>query len=96
MLARHRMIETIRGVYELYGFTPLGTPAIEYLDVLAGTAGQETQQAIFTVANPEDAALGLRFALTVPLARVGAQYHDLPRPYRRSQVSPVSRAHQPT
>lgn len=95
MLARHRMIETIRGVYELYGFTPLGTPAIEYLDALTGTAGQETQQAIFTVANPEGEALGLRFDLTVPLARVVAQYHDLPRPYRRYQVSTVWRADKP-
>jgi histidyl-tRNA synthetase len=95
MLARHRMIETIRGVYELYGFTPLGTPAIEYLDALTGSAGQETQQAIFTVANPEGEALGLRFDLTVPLARVVAQYHDLPRPYRRYQVSTVWRADKP-
>jgi histidyl-tRNA synthetase len=95
MLARQRMIETIRRVYELYGFVPLGTPAIEYLDVLTGTAGQETQQSIFTVQSPEREALGLRFDLTVPLARVVAQYHDLPRPYRRYQVSPVWRADKP-
>src|SRR6202158_4281693 len=95
MLARQRMIETIRGVYELYGFVPLGTPAVEYLDVLTGTAGQETQQSIFTVRGPEDEALGLRFDLTVPLARVVAQYHDLPRPFRRYQVSPVWRADKP-
>ncbi|MBV8199809.1 MAG: histidine--tRNA ligase, partial [Acidobacteria bacterium] len=81
--------------YELYGFVPLGTPAIEYLDVLTGTAGQETQQSIFTVQNPEREPLGLRFDLTVPLARVVAQYHDLPRPYRRYQVSPVWRADKP-
>ena len=95
MLARQRLIDTIRGVYELYGFVPLGTPAIEYLDVLKGSAGQETQQAIFTVANPEGEALGLRFDLTVPLARVVAQYRDLPRPFRRYQVSPVWRADKP-
>ena len=95
MLARQRMIETIRRVYELYGFVPLGTPAVEYLDVLTGTAGQETQQSIFTVQSPEREALGLRFDLTVPLARVVAQYHDLPRPYRRYQVSPVWRADKP-
>jgi len=95
MLARHRMIETIRRVYEIYGFVPLGTPAVEYLDVLTGTAGQETQQSIFTVQSPEREALGLRFDLTVPLARVVAQYHDLPRPYRRYQVSPVWRADKP-
>src|SRR5437016_3608717 len=95
MLARQRMIDTIRGVYELYGFVPLATPAIEYLDVLSGSAGQEAQQSIFRVSNPENEALGLRFDLTVPLARVIAQYADLPRPFRRYQVSPVWRADKP-
>jgi histidyl-tRNA synthetase len=95
MLARQQMIDTIRGVYELYGFVPLNTPAIEYLDVLSGSAGQETQQSIFRVFNPEEEALGLRFDLTVPLARVIASYRDLPRPFRRYQVSPVWRADKP-
>jgi len=96
MLARQWMIDTIRGVYELYGFVPLVTPAIEYLDVLRGSsAGAEAQQSVFTVQNPEREALGLRFDLTVPLARVIAQYRDLPRPFRRYQVSPVWRADKP-
>src|SRR5947199_6770686 len=95
MLARQRMIDTIRGVYELYGFVPLATPAIEYLDVLSGSAGQEAQQSIFRVTNPEREEMGLRFDLTVPLARVIAQYADLPRPFRRYQVSPVWRADKP-
>ena len=95
MLARQQMIDVIRRVYELYGFVPLNTPAIEYLDVLSGIAGQETQQSIFRVTNPEEEALGLRFDLTVPLARVVAQYPDLPRPFRRYQVSPVWRADKP-
>jgi histidyl-tRNA synthetase len=95
LLSRQWMIDQIRGVYELYGFVPLATPAIEYLDVLTGSAGQEAQQSIFTVANPEGEALGLRFDLTVPLARVVAQYPDLPRPFRRYQVAPVWRADKP-
>ena len=95
MLARQQMIDTIRGVYELYGFVPLNTPAIEFLDVLSGSAGQEAQQSIFRVSNPENEALGLRFDLTVPLARVIAQYRELPRPFRRYQVSPVWRADKP-
>ena len=95
MLARQSMIDTIRHVYELYGFVPLSTPAVEYLDVLSGSAGQETQKSIFRVTNPEDEALGLRFDLTVPLARVIAQYKDLPRPFRRYQVSPVWRGDKP-
>lgn len=96
MLARQWMIDTVRGVYELYGFVPIVTPAIEYLDVLRGSsAGSEAQQSIFTVQNPEKEELGLRFDLTVPLARVIAQYRDLPRPFRRYQVSPVWRADKP-
>src|ERR1700712_3651850 len=96
MLARQSMIDTIRGVYELYGFVPIVTPAIEYLDVLRGSAaGGDAQQSIFTVQNPEKEELGLRFDLTVPLARVIAQYRDLPRPFRRYQVSPVWRADKP-
>ena len=95
MLARQQMIDTIRGVYENYGFVPLSTPAIEFLDVLSGSAGTEAQQSIFRVTNPEKEELGLRFDLTVPLARVIAQYADLPRPFRRYQVSSVWRADKP-
>jgi len=101
MAARQWLIDTIRGVYELYGFVPLATPAIEYLDVLSGSAGTEAQESIFAVKNPDvrrgdrDEPLGLRFDLTVPLARVVAQYRDLPRPFRRYQVSSVWRVDKP-
>jgi histidyl-tRNA synthetase len=95
MLARQRMVDTIRGVYENYGFVPLSTPAIEFLDVLSGSAGQEAQSSIFRVTNPEKEELGLRFDLTVPLARVVAQYPELPRPFRRYQVASVWRADKP-
>src|SRR5262249_13082811 len=95
LLARQWMVDPIRGVYELYGFVPPATPAIESLDGLTGSAGQEAQQSIFPVANPEKEALGLPFDLPVPLARVVAQSPDLPRPFRRYQVSPVWRADKP-
>jgi len=96
MLARQAMVQTIRGVYETYGFVPLMTPAIEYIDVLKGSnAGPEALRSIFKVIGPEDDALGLRFDLTVPLARVFAQYPSLPRPFRRYQESPVWRAEKP-
>ncbi|HEX3125763.1 MAG TPA: ATP phosphoribosyltransferase regulatory subunit, partial [Thermoanaerobaculia bacterium] len=96
MLARQWMIDTIRGVYELYGFVPLSTPAVEYLDVLRGSnPGPEATSTLFTVSNPEEEKLALRFDLTVPLARVVSQYRELPRPFRRYQVSPVWRADKP-
>ncbi len=96
MLARQWMIDKVRGVYELYGFAPLATPAIEYLDVLRGSAGEEAQGSIFRVTNKEEEELGLRFDLTVPLARVFAQYQqELPRPFRRYQVASVWRGDKP-
>ena len=95
-LARQWMIDTVRGVYENYGFLPLSTPAVEYLDVLLGSdPGDEATQQIFTVSNREGEELGLRFDLTVPLARVVAQYQDLGRPFRRYQVAPVWRGDKP-
>jgi len=96
LLARQWMIDKIRGVYELYGFLPLSTPAIEYRDVLLGSeAGDEAVRSIFFVSNPEQEKLGLRFDLTVPLARVIAQYRELGRPFRRYQVAPVWRGDKP-
>jgi histidyl-tRNA synthetase len=94
-LARQAMIDIVRRVYELYGFVPLNTPAVEYLDVLSGSGGKEIQESIFVVRNPEEEELGLRFDHTVPLARVIAQYKELPKPFRRYTVGPVWRADKP-
>ena len=58
MLARQQMVDTIRRVYESYGFVPISTPAVEFLDVLSGSAGAEAQSSIFRVTNPEQEALG--------------------------------------
>lgn len=95
MLAREQVIDTIRSVYQLYGGLPLQTPALEYFDVLYGSAGEESNRDVFRVRGPEDDLLGLRFDLTVPLARYIAQHPELPRPFRRYQVSPVWRADKP-
>lgn len=95
MHARQWIIDCIRGVYELYGYVPLGTPAMEYLDVLTGSAGEATDKELFVVQGPDEEKLGLRFDQTVSLARVVAQYPDLPRPFRRYQVQPVWRCDNP-
>jgi histidyl-tRNA synthetase len=95
MHARHWIIETVREVYERYGYVPLGTPAMEFLDVLRGSAGEESDKQLFEVRGPDNERLGLRFDQTVSLARVVAQYPDLPRPFRRYQVAPVWRCDNP-
>jgi histidyl-tRNA synthetase len=94
MNARLRMIATIRKVYESYGFLPLDTPALEYRVTLMGYGEENTKQ-IFDFQNPEEEHVALRFDLTVSLARVVAQYPDLPLPFRRYQVAPVWRADKP-
>jgi histidyl-tRNA synthetase len=95
MLARERIVDSIRNVYALYGFIPLQTPAIEHSDVLFGSAGETSQKEIFRVESPEGEHLGLRFDLTVPLARFIAQHPEIPKPFRRYQVSPVWRGDKP-
>lgn len=94
MNARLRMIAAIRNVYERYGFQPLDTPAQEYRVTLMGYGEENTKQ-IFAFQNPEEEDVALRFDLTVPLARVVAQYPDLVLPFRRYQVAPVWRADKP-
>ncbi|HEX9007110.1 MAG TPA: histidine--tRNA ligase, partial [Bacteroidota bacterium] len=94
MNARLNLISTIRAVYERYGFQPLDTPALEYRATLMGYGEENTKQ-IFDFRNPEEEHVALRFDLTVPLARVVAQYPDLPLPFRRYQVAPVWRADKP-
>jgi histidyl-tRNA synthetase len=94
MNARQKIIATIQQVYERYGFLPLDTPAQEYRITLLGY-GEESTKQIFAFKNPEEEDVALRFDLTVPLARVVAQYPDLPLPFRRYQVAPVWRADKP-
>lgn len=94
MNARLRIISTIRTVYERYGFLPLETPAQEFKATLLGYGDDNTKQ-IFSFRNPEEEDVALRFDLTVPLARVVAQYPDLVLPFRRYQVAPVWRADKP-
>ncbi len=93
---RQAMIDRLRGVFERYGFTPLETPVIERASVLTGAKAGETGQRIFRWRHEEeDAELGLRFDLTVPLARFVAAHPELRRPFKRYQVGPVFRVDKP-
>jgi len=94
MLARERIISTIRNVFERYGFVPLSTPALEHRDVLLGY-GEEASKQIYLFTDPDEADVGLRFDLTAPLSRVVAEHRDLPRPFKRYQVQPVWRYDKP-
>ncbi len=94
ILARRKMIDAFRRVFESYGFVPLDTPAVERLDALLGL-GEEGAKKLFRMASPEGEEIALRYDLTVPLARFVAESPDLPRPLRRYQIAPVWRADKP-
>ncbi|MEA3311522.1 MAG: histidine--tRNA ligase [candidate division WOR-3 bacterium] len=94
MIARGKIINKIKEIYESYGFVPLATPALEYKEILLGY-GSEASKQIYSFRDPEDNEVGLRFDLTVPLARVISQHKDLPRPFKRYQIQPVWRYDKP-
>ncbi|MCB0043929.1 MAG: histidine--tRNA ligase [Caldilineaceae bacterium] len=111
VLRRNYVIDIVSRVYQSYGFEPLETPTMERLSTLLGKYGDEGDQLIFRVMkrgdkltralenNPTRESVGdagLRYDLTVPLARVVAQYrNDLPRYFKRYQIQPVFRADRP-
>ncbi|MCG3198597.1 MAG: histidine--tRNA ligase [Candidatus Omnitrophica bacterium] len=96
MIARNRVVETIRRVYEKYGFVPIDTPVLEYLVTLIGTGGEETNKQLFRLESPESEPIAMRFDLTVPFARLIAQYPDKVKlPFRRYHIGPVFRADKP-
>ena len=89
--AQRRMLETIRDVYESYGFEPLETPAIEYTDALGKFLPDQDRpnEGVFSFQDEDEQWLSLRYDLTAPLARYVAENFDrLPKPFRRYAVRP--------
>jgi len=93
---RTYVINTMKSVFELYGFEPLETPTLEYAHVLTGKYGNEADKLLYTFLDRGGRKIGMRYDQTVPLARVVAQYqHVLPLPFKRYQIQPVWRAENP-
>jgi histidyl-tRNA synthetase len=99
---RDYVIGIVRSVYQRYGFEPLETPAFENIETLMGKYGEEGNQLVFKILRrgehekSGEADLALRYDLTVPLARVVAEYQGkLPTIFKRYQIQPVWRADRP-
>jgi histidyl-tRNA synthetase len=96
--ATRQMIEKIRAVYELYGFEPAETPAIEYTDALGKFLPDQDRpnEGVFSFQDDDEQWLSLRYDLTAPLARYVAENFDtLPKPYRSYRVGSVFRNEKP-
>jgi histidyl-tRNA synthetase len=96
--ATRQMIETIRRVYELYGFEPVETPAIEYTEALGKFLPDQDRpnEGVFSFQDDDEQWLSLRYDLTAPLARYVAENFDtLAKPYRSYRVGHVYRNEKP-
>lgn len=95
MLLRQHVIGVLRTVFENHGFEPIDTPALEYYDSLAGKYGED-ERLIYHFADHGGREIGLRYDLTVPLARfVAVHRNELVFPFKRYHIGPVWRADRP-
>jgi histidyl-tRNA synthetase len=98
IMAEQKMLATIRGVYESYGFDPLETPAFEYTDALGKFLPdvERPNAGVFSLRDEDEQWMSLRYDLTAPLARhVAANFQHLAKPFRRYQVGSVWRNEKP-
>jgi histidyl-tRNA synthetase len=96
--AERSFVETIRRVYESYGFEPLETPAFEFTDALGKFLPDTDRpnEGVFSLKDDDQQWLSLRYDLTAPLARfVAEHFQSLPKPFRRYQVGSVWRNEKP-
>ena len=96
MIPRERLMETARSVYRSYGFVPIETPTLEYSEILCGKGGEESDRQMFRFEDHGGRDVGMRFDLTVPLARYVAQHaNDLGLPFKRYHIGMVWRGEKP-
>jgi histidyl-tRNA synthetase len=92
MIPREWIIDTARRVYRSYGFRPIDTPALEYLEILTGKGSDETDKQLYRFEDHGGRMVGMRFDLTVPLARFVAQHQqELGLPFKRYHIATVWR-----
>ncbi|MDR3466702.1 MAG: histidine--tRNA ligase [Xanthobacteraceae bacterium] len=98
LAATRRMIATIQKVYELYGFEPVETPAMEFTDALGKFLPDQDRpnEGVFSFQDDDEQWISLRYDLTAPLARyVAENFETLPKPYRSYRAGYVYRNEKP-
>ena len=92
MIPRERLMDTAKQVYRSFGFAPIETPSLEYLEILTGKGSDETDKQLYRFQDHGGRDVGLRFDLTVPLARFAAQHaQGLGLPFKRYHIGTVWR-----
>jgi len=92
MMPREALIATAQAAYRSFGYSPIDTPALEYFEVLAGKGSDETDRQMYAFDDHGGRKVGMRFDLTVPLARFAAQHaNELGLPFKRYHIGTVWR-----
>ncbi len=96
MLPREQLIDTCKQVYRSFGFAPIETPTLEYFEILAGKGSEETDRQMYHFQDSGERHVGMRFDLTVPLARFVSQHSQaLGMPFKRYHIATVWRGESP-
>jgi histidyl-tRNA synthetase len=90
-ILRNQVRDTLRNIFERYGYNPLETPIIEREEVLGFKGGGEIQKEVFRLKDQGERPLALRFDQTVPLARFFANNPELKIPFKRYVIGEVFR-----
>lgn len=92
-IAKQSMIDKLRKIFELYGFSPAETPILERYETLASkyAGGAEILKETFKFKDQGNRDLGLRYDLTVPLCRLIGMNPQIKIPFKRYQIGPVFR-----
>jgi histidyl-tRNA synthetase len=90
---REQIINEIKKVFQLYGFQPATTPILEIWEVLASkyAGGEEILKETYKLEDQGKRALGLRYDLSVPLARLIGMNPQLSKPFKRYEIGPCFR-----
>jgi len=92
MIPREKLVATAQQVYRSFGYSPIDTPILEYLEILQGKGGDESDRLMYHFEDHGGRAVGMRFDLTVPLARFAAQHAaELGMPFKRYHIAKVWR-----
>ena len=92
-IVRDKIVALLKETFELYGYNPLETPALENFETLSNkfAGGSEILKEVYTLEDQGKRKLGLRYDLTVPFARVIAMNQTIKKPFKRYQIDRVWR-----
>lgn len=95
-MKKNWVVDTVREVYESYGYEPLDTPAFEYLEMLQIKSGGDILNQVYAFKDKSDRELALRFEHTASTVRVVASHRELQKPFKRYIIGPTWRYERPS